>query len=103
MVMSSGLANASNSEATEDCLQHIDYVKILVKSVPFLADPMISFFLFLPDAPSDMERVDSTVSGVDGRLVILSPLGLICRSIGQLPAYGHQRLVSFNIRRHNAV
>jgi len=31
--------------------------------------------LFLPDAPSDMERLDSTVSGIDGRLVTLSPMG----------------------------
>lgn len=31
--------------------------------------------LFLPDAPSDMERLESTVSSIDGRLVILSPMG----------------------------
>lgn len=31
--------------------------------------------LFLPDAPSNMERLDSTISSIDGRLVILSPIG----------------------------
>lgn len=31
--------------------------------------------LFLPDAPSDMERIDTTIAGVDGRLVVLSPVG----------------------------
>lgn len=31
--------------------------------------------LFLPDTPSEMERLDSEVSGIDGQLVILSPLG----------------------------
>jgi hypothetical protein len=31
--------------------------------------------LFLPDAPSEMERLDSAVTGIDGRLVILSPTG----------------------------
>jgi len=31
--------------------------------------------LFLPDHPSNMERLDSPVSGIDGRLVILSPEG----------------------------
>lgn len=35
----------------------------------------IGVLLFLPDAPSDMERLDSLVSGIDGRLVILSPAG----------------------------
>lgn len=31
--------------------------------------------LFLPDAPSDMERLDKVVPGIDGRLVVLSPVG----------------------------
>lgn len=31
--------------------------------------------LFLPDAPSDMERLDTTIAGIDGRLVVLSPVG----------------------------
>jgi len=31
--------------------------------------------LFLPDAPSDMERIDTTIAGIDGRLVVLSPVG----------------------------
>jgi len=31
--------------------------------------------LFLPDGPGEMERSDSTVSSLDGRLVILSPVG----------------------------
>ncbi len=31
--------------------------------------------LFLPEAPGEMERLDSTVSGIDGRLVVLSPMG----------------------------
>lgn len=31
--------------------------------------------LFLPDAPSDMERLDTTVAGIDGRLIVLSPAG----------------------------
>lgn len=31
--------------------------------------------LFLPDSPSEMERLDKTVSGIDGRLVVLVPAG----------------------------
>lgn len=31
--------------------------------------------LFLPEAPSEMERINLTVSGIDGRLVVLSPKG----------------------------
>ncbi|MNV29451.1 hypothetical protein D3C71_1206780 [compost metagenome] len=31
--------------------------------------------LFLPDAPNEMERLDSAVTGIDGHLVILSPKG----------------------------
>lgn len=31
--------------------------------------------LFLPDAPGEMEQLDSTVNGIDARLVILSPTG----------------------------
>ena len=31
--------------------------------------------LFLPDSPSEMERIDKTVSGIDGRLVVLAPAG----------------------------
>ncbi|QEL55188.1 hypothetical protein [Chromobacterium paludis] len=31
--------------------------------------------LFLPDSPSNMERLDSTVSVIDGQLVILTPEG----------------------------
>lgn len=31
--------------------------------------------LFLPDAPSDMERLDSVVPSIDGRIVVLSPVG----------------------------
>lgn len=36
--------------------------------------------LFLPDVPSEMEQLESMVSGIDGRIVILSPLGSnLCR------------------------
>lgn len=31
--------------------------------------------LFLPDAPSQMERLETIVPGIDGRLVVLSPVG----------------------------
>ncbi|VWB45276.1 hypothetical protein BPS26883_02074 [Burkholderia pseudomultivorans] len=31
--------------------------------------------LFLPDVPGEMERLDANVSGIDGRLVVLSPMG----------------------------
>lgn len=31
--------------------------------------------LFLPDAPSDMERLDITIPAINGRLVVLSPVG----------------------------
>ncbi|MFY9136814.1 hypothetical protein [Zwartia sp.] len=31
--------------------------------------------LFLPDAPCEMERIDTVISGTDKRLVVLSPLG----------------------------
>jgi hypothetical protein len=31
--------------------------------------------LFLPEAPSEMERVESTVSGIDSRLIVLTPAG----------------------------
>lgn len=31
--------------------------------------------LFMPDRPSEMERLDITVAGIDGRLVVLSPRG----------------------------
>ena len=31
--------------------------------------------LFLPDAPSYMERLDTTIAGIDGRLVVLAPVG----------------------------
>jgi hypothetical protein len=45
--------------------------------------------LFLPDAPSEMEKLDTVVSGTDGRLVVLSPLGsnpsLNCTPSGPRP------------------
>jgi len=31
--------------------------------------------LFLPESPSDMERINTTIAGIDGRLVVLSPVG----------------------------
>jgi len=31
--------------------------------------------LYLPDAPSDMDRIETTVRGIDARLIILTPEG----------------------------
>lgn len=31
--------------------------------------------LFWPDAPSDMEQLDTTIAAIDARLVVLSPMG----------------------------
>lgn len=36
--------------------------------------------LFLPDVPSSMERFDITIAAIDGRLVVLSPVGSNPRS-----------------------
>lgn len=38
--------------------------------------------LFLPDVPGGMDRLDSTVTAIDGRLVILSPAGSNPSSMG---------------------
>jgi hypothetical protein len=40
-----------------------------------VGDIMDGILLFLPDGPSEMERLEAVVKGTSGRLVVLSPVG----------------------------
>jgi hypothetical protein len=46
-----------------------------VEQYLFIGGVKSGILLFLPDAPSQMERIDTTVGGIDARLVILAPMG----------------------------
>jgi hypothetical protein len=58
-------------------LMRQNYVAAVTQVTRYLLTSGIKsgILLFVPDAPSEMERLDSRIIGIDGRLVIMAPPG----------------------------